>query len=74
MNPLIPSALDVLLSAAVVAAWIFAMIALVSALRSRDVTGARFLVWVLAIAFLPVVGAAVWFLTGRQRKIPSPTD
>ncbi len=48
--------------------WVFA---LVDILKS-EFTGSNKIVWLLVVIFLPVLGAVLYFLIGKQQKIKSP--
>lgn len=65
-NPLVPGPLDLLVAGLTIAVWVLAALALISAIRARHVTGLRFLLWFVAIVFLPVLGPTLWFLRGRE--------
>jgi hypothetical protein len=47
---------------------LFPIVALISALQN-DFKGNEKLIWVLVIIFLPIVGAILYFLIGRGRRI-----
>jgi hypothetical protein len=54
----------------------FALVAIVSIARTQSVTPVQRVVWVLAVVFVPVVGAIVWLATsaienGNGRKLHS---
>lgn len=68
MNPLIPSAFDTVMTVVLLIALGLAFCAFISMIRSRTVTGWRFLVWTLAVFLLPFVGAAAWFAVGRRDR------
>lgn len=68
MNPLIPTAGDLLLASLVSVHVVLALIALVLLLVSR-VRRANFLLQLLAILFVPVIGPAAWlFARYRSRR------
>jgi heme/copper-type cytochrome/quinol oxidase subunit 2 len=67
-NPLIPTAYDVVFSSVWVAVCAYTVIAVVSALRDRRVTGIRFLLWFLVIVLLPVIGPTAWFVLRPSRE------
>jgi hypothetical protein len=72
MNPLIPTAYDVVWSvlAAGMLAWSIA--AFVSMLRTRTLNGLRFLAWFLLLILLPLLGATAWFVYGRRAEALRP--
>ena len=70
MNPVIPAASDIVWS--VVAAAVFTIMAIISMMRARHVSGLRFLVWFLLVLVAPVLGAAAWFAYGRRAEAPRP--
>lgn len=72
-NPLIPSGYDVLWSLVALAVLSFALAAVVSIARTRDVTGFRALLWIVAVLALPVVGGILWFAVGRQSTTAART-
>lgn len=65
-NPLIPGPLDVVVAGVAVAVWVFAALALISAIRAPHISGVRFWLWFIAIVFLPIVGPTAWFVRGRE--------
>lgn len=67
-NPLIPTAYDVVVFAVWVAAMVYTVVALVSAVRDRRVVGIRFLLWFLVIALVPIIGPTAWFVR-RSREV-----
>lgn len=68
MNPLVPTSVDVMLSLLAVAVAVYALVALVSVLRSGSVSGMRELAWVLLVLFVPVAGPTLWFMMGPRRR------
>jgi len=68
-NPLMPGPLDVVVVVLVIAACIFTVLALISAIRAPHVTGMRFLLWFIAIVFLPILGPTAWFIRGRGSEV-----
>lgn len=61
-NPLLPSLYDIVFGIVWIAVVALTVVAFVSALRDRRVTGTRFLLWALLIWFVPVLGPIAWFV------------
>ncbi|MDQ0648111.1 ABC-type molybdate transport system permease subunit [Microbacterium natoriense] len=72
MNPLIPTAYDVVWSVVTAAVLAFTIAAIISMMRTRHVGGLRFLVWFLLVLAAPVLGAAAWFAYGRRAEATRP--
>lgn len=72
MNPLIPTAYDVVMSALVMLAIVYSIAAIISMLRIRSLNGGRFLVWLLLVLAAPVLGATAWFVYGRRSEALRP--
>lgn len=72
VNPLLPAWYDVVWTGATGLVIVFAIAALVSIGRAKDVTGWRALIWILAVLCLPVAGATLWFAVGRPAKVSAP--
>lgn len=68
MNPLIPSAFDVVMTLVLLIALGLSFAAFISMIRTEALTGWRFLLWALAAFLLPVVGATAWFTTTRRER------
>lgn len=66
-DPLIPTSFDVAFTVAAGFAGMLAIVALITLLADRAVTGPAKVLWVAVIVFLPLVGAAVWL---RMRVSP----
>jgi len=47
---------------------LFPVVALVSALQN-DFPGNEKLIWILLIIFLPILGAVLYFLIGRKKRL-----
>ena len=62
VNPLIPSIYDVVFGCIWLAVVALTVVAFVSALRERRVTGIHFVLWALLIWFVPVLGPIAWFV------------
>lgn len=69
VNPLLPSWYDMVWSGIALAALAVSIIALVSIVRAKDVTGLRALLWIVVVLALPVIGAARWFAIGRADAV-----
>ncbi len=62
-----PPSYDVLWFVLFVPLVILTVAALVSLVRSQDVSGAPVVVWMLLILFVPALGAIAWFVLRNQR-------
>lgn len=70
VNPLVPTAYDLVWSAIAIAALILLVIALVSIGRNRRaLTSMQALVWTLLAVFVPVIGPVAWLLAGRPARL-----
>lgn len=65
MNPLVPTAFDLMVSVLYVIVLAYSVAAFISLIRTPLVNGTRFLLWALLVAFVPVIGATLWFVRGR---------
>ena len=66
MNPLIPTAYDIVWSAASVALAALMIIALISlARRAKNLTTTQSLIWTVLVIFVPVLGPLAWLFIGR---------
>lgn len=63
-----PSSFDVLWFVIFVPLVILTVAALISLVRSRDVSGAPVVVWLLLILFVPALGAIAWFVLRNKRE------
>lgn len=68
MNPLLPTPLDGTLTIAMSVAMIVSLIAMVSVLRARSVSGSRAMRWLLVVLFVPFIGPAAWFLARYRAR------
>ena len=66
MNPLIPTPYDVAWSVLVIAVLACSVAAIVSMVRTRGLSGGRFLLWLLLVLAAPLAGALAWFACGRR--------
>ncbi|WZH36327.1 MAG: PLDc N-terminal domain-containing protein [Microbacterium enclense] len=67
VNPLIPTAYDLVWSGLVIVALGLAVWAIVSLSRAAPrLTSGSVLVWVVVILFVPVLGALAWLAAGRR--------
>lgn len=73
-NPLLPSLIDGVVMVAAMIGLMLAFIALVSVLRSAPRSGWHVLGWVLIVLTVPFIGAAMWFVAGRQRPTARPVQ
>ncbi|WP_217183743.1 PLDc N-terminal domain-containing protein [Streptomyces sp. AC495_CC817] len=71
MNPLVPTAYDVVWSIAAFAVLAFTAVAVVSLILDRGATGLRFLLWFAVVLMVPVLGPTAWFWYGR-RAVQAP--
>lgn len=67
MNPLIPTGLDIALSAVLLLVALYSVAAFVSVVRASFTSGLVALGWTLVVLLIPIVGATVWFTIGRKR-------
>lgn len=67
VNPLVPTAYDVIITALWVGVLAYTAVAFISAVRDRRVTGIRFLLWFLVIVLLPIIGPTAWFVLRDRR-------
>lgn len=73
MNPLVPTAFDVLMTIVAVLAFAYSATAFVSIVRVRRVEPLVFLFWAAIVLLVPIVGPTIWFLIGRNRLRVSST-
>ena len=64
-NPLLPAHYDLVFAGVSLAVLAFTLFALVSQLRTRELRHFALALWLAITLFLPVVGAAAWFIRGR---------
>ncbi|WP_314650541.1 PLDc N-terminal domain-containing protein [uncultured Microbacterium sp.] len=74
VNPLIPSIYDIVFGCIWVAVAALAVVAFISALRDRRVTGIPFVLWALLIWFVPVLGPIAWFVRRPRPAPPAPAS
>lgn len=72
MNPLVPTAFNVVMSILVTLAMVYSIAAIISMVRTRSLIGGRFLVWLLLVLAAPVLGATAWFAYGRRSEALRP--
>ncbi len=72
VNPLIPSIYDVVFGSIWLAVVALTVVAFVSALRERRVTGIHFVLWALLIWFVPVLGPLAWFVRRPRLTTVAP--
>ena len=66
VNPLIPSAYDIVWAAASVALLALMIIALISiARRAKNLTTTQSLIWTVLVIFIPALGPLAWLFIGR---------
>ncbi|SOC88093.1 Phospholipase_D-nuclease N-terminal [Curtobacterium sp. 314Chir4.1] len=68
MNPLVPSALDGVLTIGSLVALILALVALISVLRATFPSGWRQLAWALVVLVVPYIGPLAWFVARRRER------
>jgi len=61
----------VLLAVAVLAIYVYGLVDVIRT-DGRLTRGISKTAWILVVAFLPLVGAALWFILGRPRGRPAP--
>lgn len=66
MNPLVPTAADVMLGIGALAVLAYSVVALVGVVRFRQQAAGAVLLWILVIVALPIVGATAWFICARR--------
>lgn len=72
MNPLVPTALDGVLTAVSIVALFLAFSAFVALMRSQTIGGWRLFAWAFVVLLVPIVGPATWFVAQhRERSIES---
>ena len=70
VNPLLPSAIDVVWSVLWLAALMLLVVAVVSLIRSRArLTQGQALGWVALVLLVPVAGPLAWLFVGRRTAI-----
>jgi hypothetical protein len=75
MNPLVPSALDGVLTAVSLAALILVVVAFISLVCAAPRDGRRLLAWGLVVLLVPFIGPAAWIVARRrERSIDRKTD
>ncbi|WEK61522.1 MAG: PLDc N-terminal domain-containing protein [Candidatus Microbacterium colombiense] len=68
MNPLLPSVMDIALSAALFAVFVLTIVALVSWVRTPLPSRGAAALWACAILLLPLLGAVSWFTSQTYRS------
>jgi hypothetical protein len=70
---LLPASYDIAWSAALIAVLAVTAIALMQVLRPRLLSASARTLWLLAVLFLPILGAIAWFVN-RPRPSAQPRD
>lgn len=68
VNPLLPTAYDLIWSGIVAVLLAVTVAAIVSIVRhAKQLSGASYVLWVLVVLLAPVLGVALWFVFGRPK-------
>lgn len=67
MNPLLPSAVEILWAFIALVSFAFALGALASILKSENDVNSKFL-WILFVLLMPILGATAWFIQKHKEK------
>ncbi|MDT3317979.1 PLDc N-terminal domain-containing protein [Microbacterium sp. KSW4-11] len=75
VNPLPPTAYDIVWSVVAVVIVGLAIVAIVSLSRvARRLTAVQALIWVLVVLFVPVLGPVAWLAVGRRAGLEGRPD
>lgn len=67
MNPLVPTFSESLMTVAIVFAFVLAVCAVVSVLRSPVVKGGYRILWLLVVLLAPILGPGFWFYVSHYK-------
>ena len=75
VNPLPPTAYDIVWSVVAVVIVGLAIVAILSLSRvARRLTAVQALIWVLVVLFVPVLGPVAWLAVGRRAGLEGRPD